>query len=339
MTNKETPLVSVIMPVYNTERYLKESLDSLLRQTYTNFELIIVNDGSTDNSADILDEYAKRDHRIKLFHRKNSGVVAAANFAAQNASGMYIMRTDSDDVSFDTKLGDLMKTAFEHPDAVLISGDIEVINEDGEYIYRHIVPPLNDEIKRAMYMYNPIANGATLIKKSAFDSVGGYSDVFAEDFHLWIKLFDKGDFVATGTTIYKWRINPNGLTMSNAKKTIDREKEYTKVLWDNSLPQIITRASTKKRSEYYYRHYKHRGAEYKKIFLSDVVRISIHLIKRGHIVKGLRQIIIVASTGRTGVLSVCHRVKLLIKGSSQALFRSIKPQKALSTGDIDITES
>lgn len=310
------------MPVYNSERFLRGSIDSLLRQTYSNFELIIVNDGSKDGSAEIIEEYASRDNRIKAFHKDNSGVVDTANFAASHATGEFIMRTDSDDVSFDNKLADLVEVALKNPNAILITGNIEVVDENEEHLYKHLVPPLNEEIKRAMYTYNPIANGATMIKRQAFEYVGRYSDVFAEDFDLWVKLFNKGDFVATDSTLYRWRVNPNGLTMSNNKESVVKEKQYANRLWSSRKPNSLSRREVVKRSNYYYRNYEKNGIAYKKIFLSDLARLSAHLIKHGEIGRGVKQLLVIASTGRTGARTVLTRMALIIKGARGRLTSS-----------------
>lgn len=319
---KRMPLVSIIMPVYNSERFLRSALDSLLRQTYNNFELIVVNDGSKDGSAAIIDEYAARDNRIKAFHKNNSGVVDTANFAASHATGEFIMRTDSDDVSFDNKLMDLVNCALNNPSAILVTGNIEVVDENEEYLYKHVIPPLNDEIKRAMYIYNPIANGATMIKRSAFEEVGRYSNVFAEDFDLWVKLFNMGEFVATDTTLYRWRINPDGLTMSNNKKSIDKEKEYADKLWARTKPKVISRKKVIERSDYYYKRFKKNGVSYKRIFLSDLARVAIHLLKRGDVIACLKQWLIIASTGRTGLKTVLVRISLILGGRRPRIRRS-----------------
>lgn len=319
-----TPLVSVIMPVYNAESYLRESLDSLLRQTYKKIEIIIVNDGSKDKSQAIIDEYASRDTRIVALKQSNKGVVTAANRAAEKASGEYIIRTDADDISFNTRIEDLVSCAQKHPNAVVVSGNIEVINERGEFLYRHTIPPRSEEIKRAMYLRNPLPNGATLIKHSAFREVGRYSDVFAEDFHLWVKLFIKGDFVATDSFVYRWRVNSTGLTMSNTEKSIAKEKEYADILWKEHPILYLTRKEISSRSRYYFQTFKTYGIEYKHTFLSDLARISVHLIKRGYIVQGVRQLLAIASTGRTGLKIVLRRLQLAAHGNSQRIAKKYR---------------
>jgi len=265
--------ISIVMPVYNAELYLKESIDSILRQTYSNFEFIIVNDGSTDKSQDIINHYAAIDSRIIAIEQPNQGVVAAANRAISMAKGNYISRADADDVSFDHKIEDLVECAKNNPKAVVICGSIEVIDERSEYIYRDLVPIKDRDIRTAFHLRNPVPNGATLIKKSAFHEVGGYDDVFAEDCHLWVKLLAMGEFAGTGTTIYRWRANPDGLTLSNNKQSIDRCKDYIEEVWNRQIPLYINRNYIVETSLFYVNNCEHLGVEYKKVFMSDISRL------------------------------------------------------------------
>lgn len=92
------PLISIIVPVYNVDAYLKQCIDSILNQKYENFELLLVDDGSTDKSGDICDVYGKRDKRVRVFHKKNGGVSSARNVGLDNAKGDWIAFVDSDDI-------------------------------------------------------------------------------------------------------------------------------------------------------------------------------------------------------------------------------------------------
>jgi glycosyltransferase involved in cell wall biosynthesis len=314
MISQASPKISVIMPVYNAERYLRASIDSILRQTYEDFEFIIVNDGSTDGSQEIIDHYASIDNRIIAVQQENKGVVATANHAISLARGEYISRTDADDISFEHKLEDLLHCATKHPKAIVICGSIEVIDERSEYAYRDLVPVRDIDIRNAFYLRNPVPNGATLIKKSAFEKVGGYEDVFAEDCHMWIKLLQIGEFAGTGTAVYRWRMNPTGLTLSNNAMSIEKCKEYIEEHWRFASPTYMTRGEILKASSLYIAQSKMYGIEYKKIFMSDLSRLSIHLIKRGHVTQGLRQLVCLASTGRTGLKIALRRLHLVSQG-------------------------
>jgi glycosyltransferase involved in cell wall biosynthesis len=302
------PLVSVIMPVYNAEKYLRESIDSILRQTYLNFEFIIINDGSTDSSQIIIDYYKKIDSRIIAIKQDNKGVVSAVNNAIKLAKGVYLSRADADDVSFDHKISELVECAINNPKAIVICGSIEIINERSEFIYRDLVLTKNEDLKRALYLRNPIPNGSTLIKKTAIDKVGGYDDVFAEDCHMWTKLYNLGDFISTGTIVYRWRMNSTGLTLSNKDKSVCKEKEYLEKIWQYKKPDFISRKKVIERSKFYQNNYDKVGVEYKRVFLFDLARLSVKLVRRGFIWQGLCQLFVIASTGRTGLGIVKKRL-------------------------------
>lgn len=315
----KNPLISVIMTVYNADKYLRSAIDSVLRQTYENFELIIVNDGSTDQSQKIIDHYAKIDSRIIAVHQKNMGVVAASNTAANLAHGKFLSKADADDISFDNKLMDLVNCANNNPKSIVISGSIEVINEDGEFIYREQVLTRNSDIKRALYLRNPLPNGATMIKKEAFDLVGGYSNVFAEDCNLWTKLYKIGEFSATGTTIYSWRINTKGLTMSNKDRSIHKEKEYLNKIWIEQPPKVIKRSEIVRISRQYAKHNKF-GNQYESAFLFDIARISIEMIKRNEVFNGIRQLFAISTSNKKGFRIAINRIRVTIYNLFKFIF-------------------
>lgn len=103
------PLVSIIMPVYNSEKYIAEAIESVCNQSYSNWELLIVNDGSTDHTPKIIDDYSKKDFRIRVFHRKNEGVSMARNFALTQVCGEYVTFIDSDDVYYVDRLRRMLR--------------------------------------------------------------------------------------------------------------------------------------------------------------------------------------------------------------------------------------
>ena len=94
----DSPIISVIVPVYNVEQYLPHCIDSILTQTFTDFEVLLIDDGSTDNSGRICDEYAKKDNRIRVFHKENGGVSSARNVGLDNAEGEFLGFVDGDDI-------------------------------------------------------------------------------------------------------------------------------------------------------------------------------------------------------------------------------------------------
>ncbi|MGN1326481.1 MAG: glycosyltransferase family 2 protein, partial [Clostridia bacterium] len=125
------PKITVIMPVYNVEKYLEEAIDSVIYQTYQNLEIILIDDGSTDNSGNICDEYAKKDSHIKVIHQENKGLSGARNTGLDIATGEYIMFIDSDDI-FPKDACEKMLKFMEEKDADYIVGNYTNMSEEGE---------------------------------------------------------------------------------------------------------------------------------------------------------------------------------------------------------------
>src|SRR5688572_12730012 len=126
-----SPTVSCVMTVYNTAPYLREAVESILGQTFTDFEFIIIDDGSTDASPQILSDYAERDARIRLVSRPNTGIVKAANEGIGLSRGKYLARMDSDDVALPHRFATQVKYLDEHPDCVLVGSAAMFIDPYG----------------------------------------------------------------------------------------------------------------------------------------------------------------------------------------------------------------
>lgn len=131
-------MISVIMPVYNSEKYISEAIESVCNQSYKKWELLIVNDGSTDCTSEIAEKYAKKDSRIKVFHKKNEGVSMARNFALNQISGEYVTFIDSDDVYHSDRLTEIMQVFDKNPGCDVVfsrhkefEGELKVIEEPG----------------------------------------------------------------------------------------------------------------------------------------------------------------------------------------------------------------
>lgn len=142
-----TPKISILVPVYNVEKYIKECLDSIINQTYQNLEIILVNDGSTDNSGNICDEYARKDTRIKVIHQKNQGLATVRNVSVAAATGDYIGFVDSDDFISPDMYKDLVTIA-EDKNADIVMCNLGYVDQDGNEIpnYRSAKPITEREL-------------------------------------------------------------------------------------------------------------------------------------------------------------------------------------------------
>ena len=311
---KNNPLISVVMPVYNAEKYLDEAITSLLIQSYENFEILAINDGSTDSSVEILKKYASIDTRVKIISQKNKGIVAVLNRGIDEAKGEYIARMDADDVSFPNRFKDQIETFQNNPDADLVYGDFEVIDEQSRFMYRELTPPLNEDIQEALFVRNPIAHGSVMFKKDIIERVGYYSDEFGptEDLELWMRISRQGILVGTGSSLYRWRVNTTGITMTNNKESQKRGKEHSDNRWNDVNPVLKTRAELIETGRYYLEKYPKFGHYYKLQSLEDRAQIATKLMRKGKALFGMQQLFVIASTGRTGLRAVSTRISILI---------------------------
>lgn len=329
MTDRIGPTVSVIMPVYNVAPYLRQALDSILNQTYSDFELIAVDDGSTDESGKILDDYARKDSRVKAFHQQNQGVVAASNYAASVASGVYLARQDSDDISFLRRLELQVATLEAHPGLALVTGGFEGFDEDDEYIYREILPAKDEDIKRGLYLRNTIGHGSVMFRKDLFWEVGGYgangdTRGIAEDYELFLRLATKGEFRALEAFMYRWRINTRGITSTQSKLMAQIVKEHINNLWATTpCPRVMSTRELRAKGRYYIRNFKKRGIAMKQVTLADNAQMAIKMIKYGHPLRGVHQLFAVMLVGRSGVSAVWMRFRHIRRGTAAAIRRKM----------------
>ncbi len=206
-------LISVILPVYNGEKYLKEAIESILNQTYTNFEFIIIDDGSKDSSLEIIKEYEKEDERIVVVSRENKGLIATLNEGMERAKGKYIARMDQDDISLPERFERQIKV-MKNNNIMVCGTYTKVIDEDGKYIKDGIVPTQDDEIvKKLLECTNPLFHPTVMFKK--FDNI--FYNEFAhncEDYELWLKYTEIGKIENLPEYLLKYRIELSSITNS-----------------------------------------------------------------------------------------------------------------------------
>lgn len=203
-----TPEVTILMPVYNGERYLREAIESVLEQTLTGFEFLIINDGSTDNSAGIIDSF--KDSRIRLVHNhKNVGVIDSLNIGLSLANGEYIVRMDADDISFPDRIAiqvDFMKG---NRDVIALGSSIKKFDGQNnvlEYPLRH------DEIYCKLLFGPTIAHPSVILNNNLLKKEGYfYSREYphAEDYELWTRIGGKYRLANLPDVLLRYRVHPN----------------------------------------------------------------------------------------------------------------------------------
>ncbi len=305
------PLISVLLPVYNADDFLQRTLDSLLYQTFENFEIIAINDGSTDASLEILTTYAKRDKRLVVVNQENQGLVKTLNNAACLAKGTYLARMDSDDISLPRRFEHQIEAFKKNPNAVLVGGGFDVMDEDDDILYHDAVTTQKEELYRSLYTRNPIAHGSVMFLKEAFDLSGGYSGECGptEDYELWTRLTKYGDIIAVAPTIFRWRINPNGITKTKEKLMADHMKQNINKFTAEHPPEVVSLSYLRKRGHYYVSTYEQHGIGMKHTMLRDCVGLGMSFMRTKRYWLALKQFVAVALTGRTGLRIVIERFK------------------------------
>ncbi|MBT7823158.1 MAG: glycosyltransferase [Candidatus Marinimicrobia bacterium] len=185
------PKISVVMPVYNSSHFLKDSINSILTQSFSNFEFIIINDGSTDNSLELINSFQHKDERIIVINQKHQGITKSLNTGIQICQGEFIVRMDADDIAFDTRLKQQLDFIKKHPDIDIVGSQIVVINEKNKIIKEIKNLPLDDTlIKWDLIFGTPLLHPTLLIRKTVFNKFGIFNDQFAygQDLLMWRRI-------------------------------------------------------------------------------------------------------------------------------------------------------
>lgn len=210
--------LTVLLPVFNGAQYIAEAVESILRQTYTNFELLVINDGSTDDTLAILEGFAARDARVRVVSRENRGLIATLNQGLALSNTDLIVRMDADDVALPNRLERQAIFMAEHPE-VAVCGTAMVFYETSEE--RHL-PEGHDELKALSLFNTPVFHPTVIMRKSRVLAVGGYSSnaPCAEDYDLWERMLHAGSkFANLGEALLRYRLHPN----------VNRAKYYVKM--------------------------------------------------------------------------------------------------------------
>ncbi len=233
MDNAITPKISVILPVFNGEKYLRESIQSVLDQTFTDFELIVINDGSTDESLNITRSFG--DKRILILDQKNQGLTASLNRGISESKGKYIARIDADDVWIDkNKLKKQFEFLEKNMSYSLLGTNAHFVNVNEKVTTTHY-PLLDVEIRQKILIKNPFIHSAVIFRKDIALQCGMYDprEKYVEDYGLWLRMGQKGKFANFPDHTVKYRINASGVTQTknveqikNSLLVVEKNKKY-----------------------------------------------------------------------------------------------------------------
>lgn len=217
-------LISIILPTYNGSKWLRKAIESVQRQTYTNWELLVIDDGSIDNTAQILTDLAQKDARIVYIkNEQNLGIQKTLNKGIKEAKGEYIARLDDDDQWIEEdKLKKQIEFLEKNSDYVLLGTGVVVVDEEEKEQFRYLVPEKNKEIKNKLLGKNCFVHSSVMFKKDVALGLGGYGEskevYHIEDYDLWLKLGTKGKLA--NLPIYGVQFTLRAGSISSTNKTI-----------------------------------------------------------------------------------------------------------------------
>lgn len=207
------PIISVIIPAYNAEKTIKETIDSVLNQTFTDFELIVINDGSEDSTLDIVSSIP--DPRIKVFSYSNSGPQKSRNRGLEKASGEYIALLDSDDLWTQDKLEAQLQALQENPDVLVAYSWTDYIDEFGDFLYPGSHVTETGDVYAKLLVKNFLENGSNpLICRDALTKIGGFDESLlgSQDWDLYLRLASQYNFTAVPRSQILYRLSSHSIS-------------------------------------------------------------------------------------------------------------------------------
>ncbi len=207
------PKVSVVMSIHNEEKYIKKAVDSILNQTYEDYEFIIINDGSTDRTQNILESYT--DNRLRIVKQENLGLTRSLNRGIKLAGGEYIARMDGNDISLPERFEKQVEIFNINKKVGLVGSFVEHIDENGNYIKLYSYPTKNEEIKKVLWSDCPLCHSSAMFRKECIEKVGYYREKIgpAEDYDMWFRISEHFDVENIADPLHKVRIKSEGISI------------------------------------------------------------------------------------------------------------------------------
>jgi glycosyltransferase involved in cell wall biosynthesis len=225
------------MPVYNAAQYVGEAVESILKQSNPDFEFLIIDDGSTDASFEVLKRYAARDTRIRLTSRPNRGVAATLNELLNQARGQFIARMDADDIAMPERLALQADYLQAHRDCVMVGCRVWRCDEEGDAVGEYSTLEEHEDIDAFHFrMTGPaLVHPSVMMRRDAVMAVGGYRAFRIEDIDLYLRLAERGRLARLPAFLLKYRIHSSNLSVTNVSSAL-HERSY------RELCEIVTDA-------------------------------------------------------------------------------------------------
>lgn len=212
-----SPKVSVLMSCYNVENYVGKAIESVLSQTFKDFEFIIIDDGSIDETISVINKYAADDHRMKLIQKENTGLTKSLNVGLFQAKGEWIARVDADDIVYSDRLENQLNYTNYNPGLVCIGGWFIEIDENGNEIGKYTFPETNDELIKIMEKGKaPFAHVSSFFNREFVLQIGGYNEKFcySQDTDLFLRMSENGEIGCYQGFVEKTIVRTNSIRFS-----------------------------------------------------------------------------------------------------------------------------
>lgn len=228
------PVVSVLMPVYNGGKYLAEAVESILNQTFWDFEFLVLDDGSTDESLQLLLLYAKKDSRLRVISRKKRGLTFTLNELLSFARGEFVARMDADDVSLLDRFDRQVTFLREKHKVVCVGGASQMIDSAGRYLTTLSQPQTDVEIQKLVLGgHGAITHPCAMMRITSLRLVGGYDEEYstAEDIDLWLRLGEVGELANLPDVLLKYRLHDRSISAISGQVQRDAARRACENAW------------------------------------------------------------------------------------------------------------
>lgn len=221
--SKDKPLVSIVMPAYNAAKYIEEAIQSIIDQTFSDFEFIIVDDCSNDETWEIITKYSKKDGRlVAIKNSENLKISATLNKGILASKGKYIARMDADDWSYPDRIEKQVRFMESHPEIGISGGYVEFCNTQMDFVNQRTYPLVDSDIRKKLFRYSPFCHATTiyrsvLVKKAGLYDINLYD---AEDYDLYFRLGNLAKFANLPVILYKVRMRSDSISQT---KTVRQE--------------------------------------------------------------------------------------------------------------------
>jgi glycosyltransferase involved in cell wall biosynthesis len=282
------PRVSVVLPVHNGGRFLAEAVESVLGQTLRDLELVVVDDGSTDETPRILERYS--DPRLRVVRRPHLGLVEALNRGVRESRTPYVARMDADDVSLPGRLERQVAVLEARPRVGLVGTWLTVIDEAGNKLRAEVLPDADADLRRRLMLRNSFKHGSVMLRCEVLDRVGPYRNDYGnnEDYDLWRRIAAVAELACVPEALYVYREHPLGVSKTNEVDRVAQRERLRAEIWAACSDSAYGVVQTVRNGRRYRRDRTPLGRQVYREFVADQRALAREAHARGRPVLGAK---------------------------------------------------